>query len=346
MSWYFTPAIRTFEAARKHWDELNAACGNHMLSDSAFVMLLLRHFADGHVTLAVNTDVGQRGAGLLVRGRPGLWESFQPSQAPIGLFLLEYPDATGEELRKVLRKLPGHALQLSILQQDPDHTSLPLKNVQADFERLDYIRTARVTLTGTFEEYWKRRGTNLRHNLARQRRRLAEKGQRIELVVRCKPEEVAAAIREYGSLESRGWKAKEGTAVAEHNVQGRFYRDLFENFCARGEGLIYQLLFNGKVAAMDLCLKRDGMMVVLKTTYNEELNEFSPSFLMREEILRRLFVERQVRILEFYGRVMEWHTRWTDEIRTMYHVICFRKPWVRSLKAIIKTFRSQSGPTK
>jgi hypothetical protein len=317
-----------------------------MLLDSAFVSLLLRYFNYGNITLCLKQDMGQRGAGLLVRRRPGLWESFQPSQAPIGLFLLERPDSTGEKLREVLRKIPGHALQLSILQQDPDHTSVPLENAQPGFERLDYIRTSRITITGTFEEYWKRRGTNLRHNLARQRRRLVEKGHRTELVVRCKPEEVAAAIREYGSLESRGWKAKEATAVAEDNIQGRFYRDVFENFCARGEGLIYQFVFNGRVAATDLCLQRDGMMVVLKTTYNEELHEFSPSLLMREEILQRLFVERQVRVLEFYGRVMDWHTRWTDEIRTMYHVACFRKAWVRSLKAFIKHFRSPSKPTK
>ena len=343
MGWQFTPAGETFEGVRSRWDELNATRGNHILLDSTFVVLLLRYFADARVTLGINVDVDQRGVGLLSRKGPGLWETFQPSQAPIGLFLLARPDSTGDTLREVTHRLPGYALQLSVLQQDPDHTSVPLVHARPGLERLDYIHTSRITLTGTFEEYWKQRGTNLRHNLARQRRRLGEKGHKTELVVRCKPEEVAAAIREFGSLESRGWKAKEGTAVTEGNVQGRFYRDVFENFCARGEGIIYQLLISGRVAATDLCLQRDGMMVVLKTTYNEDLREFSPSLLMREEILRRLFAERQVRVVEFYGRVMEWHTRWTDETRTMYHLVCFRGPWVRPLKAFARHFWSKKA---
>lgn len=27
---------------------------------------------------------------------------------------------------------------------------------------------------------------------------------------------------------------------------------------------------------------------------------------------------------EFYGRLMDWHTKWSDEIRTLYHVTAFR----------------------
>ena len=50
-------------------------------------------------------------------------------------------------------------------------------------------------------------------------------------------------------------------------------------------------------------------MVVLKTAYDENLNDFSPAFMMREEILQRTFSEKKVRAVEFYGRVMEWHTR-------------------------------------
>jgi hypothetical protein len=31
---------------------------------------------------------------------------------------------------------------------------------------------------------------------------------------------------------------------------------------------------------------------------------------------------------------MEWHTRWTDEIRTMYHLNGYRWPWLGRLHGI------------
>ena len=324
MSWIFKPAAGLFEEVRKDWYALNASRGNHLLLDSRFVAPLLRHFGGPHVLLGINPDSRNPGMALLIKKAAGRWETFQPAQAPLGLILVGYRDQTGEGLLEMLGKLPGYPLELSVLQQDPDYSSFPAVPSQPHLETLDYIRTARLRLAGTFEDYWNSRGINLRHNLARQQRRLSEQGYTIELGVHRAPQEVAACIREYGRLESRGWKGKKGTAVAEDNGQGRFYRDVFEAFCAAGEGVIYQLLVNGKVAANDLCLVRDGMLIVLKTAYNENLANFSPALMMRRMIMERLHAEKQVRVVEFYGPLMDWHTRWCDEVRTMFHLNCFR----------------------
>jgi hypothetical protein len=55
---------------------------------------------------------------------------------------------------------------------------------------------------------------------------------------------------------------------------------------------------------------------------------------MREEACRRLFEEGRIRRIEFYGKVMEWHTRWTDEVRTMYHLNYYRWPVLGYLHAL------------
>ena len=65
-----------------------------------------------------------------------------------------------------------------------------------------------------------------------------------------------------GLLESTGWKGKEGSAVAAGNVQGRFYREMLENFCGCGKAVIYRLRLNGKTVASDLCLQRAGTLVI------------------------------------------------------------------------------------
>ena len=339
MTWKFEPAAQSFEPHRALWDDCNGTRSAHILLDSGFVSPLLKNFANGEVLFGYNAAPSEPGAVLLISRGKGRWETFQPSQAPLGLFLLGNPDANGAALQQLTRKLPGYALELSVLQQDPDYSAVPLAESRPGLERLDYIQTARITMTGDFEQYWKQRGSNLRHNLARRRRRMAEKNLTGELIARRAPGEVADAIREYGRLESAGWKGKDGTAVNLENAQGRFYRDTFEYFCGRGEAVIYQFVVDGKIVASDLCLVRDNMMVVLKTAYDEALNEFSPALMMREDIMKELFAENRVRVIEFYGRVMEWHTRWTEEVRTLYHVNCLRHLWVDSLKKLAKRFK-------
>ncbi len=337
MKWKFQPA-GTFDTVRETWDALNRSHTGHILLDSTFVAPLLRHFRGDKALLGVCQDPTPNGMVLLTRKRAGVWETFQPAQAPIGLIVLGATDLSQQRLPSLMRQLPGYAVQLSMLQQDPDYSSVPANNGSRAQETVEYIHTARITLNGTFEEYWKARGTNLRHNLARRRRRMTEKGYTLELVERRSPREMAEAIQEHGRLEETGWKGREGTAIAEGNVQGRFYRELFEGFCARGEAVVYQLLFNGQVVASDLCLVRNSMMVVLKTAYDESLSDFSPAFLMREEIMRRLFANKQLRVVEFYGRVMDWHMRWTDEVRTLYHVSYYRHSWVRTARQFAKRF--------
>jgi len=335
MTWRFRPAAQNFAALSKTWDDINKSRGNHILLDAGFVAPLLRNFDDGKALIGIEESDSSRGAALVVRKGPGLWETFQPSQAPIGLFVLEQPNSGVKQIHALARALPGFAMQFSVLQQDPDYASVEYDQDSTGLERLDYINTARINLTGSFEDYWKQRAGKFKYNLSRRRRRMQELGMSSELIVRRKPEEVAAAIHEYGSLEASGWKNSGGTAVVEDNAQGRFYREMFEHFCERGEGHIFQFLVNGRVAASDLCLLRDGMLVLLKTTYAEDLGEISPALLMREDALRLLFAEKNAHILEFYGRVMDWHTRWTDDVRTLYHINCYRTSWTKPLKQLV-----------
>jgi len=150
---------------------------------------------------------------------------------------------------------------------------------------------------------------------------------------------VRGAVREFGLLESKGWKGQEGTAIEENNLQGQFYREVLEAFCATGEGLVYQLALDGKVVASDLCLARGGMLVVLKTAYDETIEKVSPALLMRQDILQVLFEEKMIRVVEFYGKVLDWHLKWTDQVRGMYHVNLYRNTLVARLRGLVKRFR-------
>jgi Acetyltransferase (GNAT) domain len=338
MGWSYGTALQAFAQVQtmKQWDALNCSSHNHILLDSRFVAACLRWLAGPDVLLGADDPAHAHCMALVTKKSLGVWETFQPAQAPLGMVVSDKSRRPDEFLREILFSLPEPILQLGVLQQDPDFsTFLPL-SMGPQFELLEYIQTPRLPIAGPFDKYWSSRSGNLRHNLARQQKRIREKGSRLELVVHCTLEEMAGAVCEYARLESGGWKGHEGTALTGENAQGRFYRDIMEAFSATKEALIYQLLLDGKVVASDLCLARNGMLIVLKTAYDETISQMSPALLMRQEIIQRLFEAKTIHVVEFYGRVLDWHLKWTDQVRSMYHINCFRNRLVAEVRGVVK----------
>ncbi|MES2152616.1 MAG: GNAT family N-acetyltransferase [Pseudomonadota bacterium] len=330
MSWHFLPATRFAEQAPR-WRQLHATGDASPLLADDFVAALLADLARGDEVLGWLERDGQTLAmTVLAPQGKGVWNTFQPPQAPVGIWLQHPGLKTGEELARLLRALPGPALLLGLTQCDPDLLARAPNSPAA--RSLDYHSTARITLSGGFGAYWNARGKNLRANLKKQRARLAREGIATRLQVSRERHEMAAAVADFGQLESAGWKGKGGTAVGGGAAQSRFYERMLEAFSARGAACVYRYWIGEQLAAMDLCVEGRDSFIVLKTTYDEQrAGTFSPALLMREEALRGLFDEGRFARLEFYGKVMEWHTRWTDEVRTLYHMTQYRWPLLARL---------------
>lgn len=330
VSWSLVRAAR-FRDHVAEWDALHAEGPASPLLAPDFVAPLLDCFGGGVELLAIYKADGQVHAmALLAPKGGGRWQTFQPAQAPIGLWL-QRPGADMAALAGALvRALPGFTLLLGVTQVDPHLDPRPASGSRTD--SLDYIDTARITVRGSFDDYWLARGKNLRANLKKQRARLQREGVATRLEVVRDPAAVAAAVADYGRLESAGWKAGGGTAVHADNAQGQFYRTMLEAFCRRGMGSIYRYWLGGQLVASDLCVEGGGCIVVLKTAYDEAVpGALSPTLLMREDACRLLFGEARFGRIEFYGKVMEWHLRWTDEVRTLYHLNIYRWPALRLL---------------
>jgi hypothetical protein len=342
-NWSFHPALDAFDHFRDRWDALNRAHDNHILLDSGFVAILLRHFGSDDVVLAINEDSGNPALALLERKAPGIWETFQPSWAPLGLILCGDGERAKENLSSLIRSLPGYAVELGVLQQDPSCAGFSAVDNCNWVEKLDYMQTARIPLEGTFQEYWASREDRLRKNNDRLRRRMAEKGLEVSFTTIRDRAGVEGGIREFGRLESKGWKLKEGTAVGIDDAQAHFYRAVLENFCERREGVIYQLRVDGQVVATDICAVRDQMAIVIKTTYDEDWKVWAPGVLLREDIVRDLYAGGRVRNYEFYGPLMDYQLRWTKDVRTLYHLTCFRHSWVRGARKVAKRIQRRTS---
>jgi CelD/BcsL family acetyltransferase involved in cellulose biosynthesis len=324
-------SIAKFEEQSEKWDRLNHQGPQSPLLTSMFLRPLLEEFGTGDEILAVCGKPDPFAMAILRRQTRFAWETFQPSQAPLGAWM-QIPEADTEELAlSLIKTLPGPALMLGITQLDPEMVRRPKDS--AVLKTADYIQTSRISIGGSFDEYWAQRGKNLRHNLKRQRNQLATRAIEYAVDAVVSPSEVAAAVAEYSKLESAGWKAKTGTAVGRDDAQGRFYTHLLQAHCAQRHGRIYRFWLGGQVVAIDLCVDDGATFVILKTGYDETITNFSPALLLREEYFRELF-GAGIRRIEFYGRVMDWHTKWSNETRTLYHINCYRSPLIPALQSV------------
>lgn len=332
-NWYLHPT-EDFERLSEHWQALNSRSWNTPLLDPLFIRPLLSEFSSGKELIAVCGAVSDPLAmAVLSPSGHGAWQTFQPAQAPLGIWLHRNKTVCDETLFRLVRFLPGFAWLIGISQQDPDFTSRPTE--QGRFRTLDYIRTARITVPEDFSTYWASRGKNLRHTMKRQRNRLSRKGIEPRLEALTRPQDMTRAVADYGVLESSGWKGRTDNAVHADNRQGRFYTAMLEALASVNEAIVYRYWYNDKLVASDLCVHRNENMIILKTTYDETQKDTSPSHLMRETIFKYLFDKQQFQTIEFFGRVMDWHTKWSDEIRTMFHLNYYRYPLLRTLHPII-----------
>lgn len=331
--WSNLPArlLMSDQALIQVWDSLNEERGGVPFLDANVIAAALDIFGIGSERLLVGRQDGKIVCMLVLlpQGR-FRWVTFQPSQIPLGASVVGKNLSLIEISKSLCRGPLGLCLAISLTQQDPNLTQREPDGSDSEF--IDYIDTGWIDITGSFDDYWAARGKNLRQNMKKQRNKLLAEEVEIRMLELSKVDEMAGVIERYGNLESSGWKSERGTAIHRDNDQGRFYLKILEQAASINEALVFEYRFDGKTVAMNLCLFRSGVLIVLKTVYDESISSaFSPAFLLRQEELIKFFGEGKVHRLEYYGRIMEWHTKWTDKKRTLFHLTVYRNSWIKRL---------------
>ena len=323
-------ALQNSPQLAQDWDHLNVAQGNLPFMTADAIISALKLLGNGSERLLIgHHEGGPLAMFLLTPAGRFQWQTFQPSQLPLGAWVADAGVELESLARSLMRSSFGLCLGLSITQVDP--RIAPRRQDAPDSRNSDYIDTGWIDIQGKFEDYWSARGKNLRQNMRKQRAKLLADGVKLSMQVLRGHSDMAPAVARYGSLESAGWKAQKGTAIHPDNEQGRFYRELLEHASRQGEAVIYQYRFDDRIVAINLCLQRQGTLVVLKTTYDESIQGLSPAFLLREVELQELHQEGQIKHLEYFGRFMDWHSKWTDQKRTLYHLTLYRWPLLKRL---------------
>jgi len=333
MSWDFVDMNTALSCGSRplntEWDFLNDTLFHgHPLLSWAFIDPLIRHYGTDNLLVGrYRQDLDVQALVLVQRRHPMLWQTFLPGQAPISPIL----SSPTFEVMALLRALPGVAIGIDLLCLDPEYSFRVDSTLEPRHERHEHCTTTTVSLDTTFDLYWSSRPKNLRKNMKRYFSRVDDSGHGTTLRVARSPADLQSALNRYGMLESAGWKGKAGTAIHPTNQQGRFYADVLGAFSAFNGARVYELYVGDSLAASRLCVARGGMLVVLKTTYDEALSHFAPGRLLLYRLLEREFLEKEFTEIEFYTNASHDSITWATATRGIFHLSYYRHPVFRRL---------------
>lgn len=318
------------------WDRLNEhlfQC-NPML-ESRFVDALLRHFGDGSERLCIFHTAGVARSMCLLRQRgPGFWASFLPAQAQIGPALMETPDS----VNLLFPGLPGIVGQIDFLCNDPAYGDLSGRGYPGR-ETRDHALTMEIRLTGDFEQYWAKRSRKLVQNMARHERRLQTDGVAVRWTQIDNAADIEAAVWRYATLESRGWKGKGRTAITIDNAQGRFYQDVMARFAGASQATVHELWLNERLAASRLAIHTGRTLVMLKTSYDEELSKYAPGRLLLRRVIQDAHERFPGGVIEFYTDADIDQLAWSTDRRWVRHVSLYRSAAAANLLMLARVTR-------
>ena len=146
---------------------------------------------------------------------------------------------------------------------------------------------------------------NLRRNL----RRLEEMG-RVEMQLEEAPSRLDLLLEQGFQIESSGWKADCGTAIASSPTTRRFYAAVARWAMEAGLLRLSFLRLDGRAIAFAFALQDDTAFYLLKGGYDPAYRRFAPGKLLSRSLMARAVASGAQRF-EFLGAAEPWKLEWT-----------------------------------
>ena len=254
-----------------------------------------------------------------------------PGQAPLSL---TYVDSKLDKrlisiaIKELFKILPKVALRVTFLRQDPDLVNKELYTGFLSSVITNCSSNTSIPMTDSFEKYWSNRSKKLRKGVARKITKLKNEDVKVYLKAISAEYEIEESVNQYGDLESAGWKGKDGSAINKNNIQGKFYKNILLENAKSQHSMVFHLLFDEKIVASLLTIYNSKMIIVLKTTYDEKLSNFSPGRLLDYFMIREVNELKISRSLENFTNASESDKKWCTRFRDMYHVEFYRWKWL------------------
>jgi CelD/BcsL family acetyltransferase involved in cellulose biosynthesis len=197
-------------------------------------------------------------------------------------------------------------------------------------------RSPHVSTSAGWDAYRAQRPRKFMKELARLRRRLAERGA-VEFVVHSGGADLDAALDEFVAIESSGWKAGTGTAIASRDASRRFYADIARWAAERGWLRLAFLRLDGRAIAAEFDLACAGALYSLKCGFDTEYRAFGPGQLLTHDCVKLAFDEG-LASYEFLGTDEHYKMNWTDATRERVRVRSFPRTVSGDLSAVARHY--------
>jgi len=179
-----------------------------------------------------------------------------------------------------------------------------------------------LSLPSSYDELLASKSPMFRANLRRRRRQLERLG---TLSVERVTDDAMLLERldEGFALERKGWKGRQGTAIAQDKRTRAFYTELAEGAARHGYLALFFLRLDGRPIAFHYGIVHGGIYYVPKLAYDESLKGCSPGLVLVEEAIKD-GIARGLTGYDFLGDAVEWKTKWSSHIEPSHWLFIFR----------------------
>jgi len=133
--------------------------------------------------------------------------------------------------------------------------------------------------------------------LRRQRNRLAEHGE-VTFSVATQPDDIARDLETFLRLEASGWKARRGTALAQHDGDAAFIRRAVKDAAARGACEIVTLRAGETPVAAAVVLRHLDRAFYFKLGVDENFSKYSPGVQLTLDLTRHMCADTAIAMVD------------------------------------------------
>jgi CelD/BcsL family acetyltransferase involved in cellulose biosynthesis len=295
-------------AVAAEWDELALRLGSSPFARPGWFSCWLDAFGSvGLRVVALRRD-GGLAAVLPVLERRGTVRSatnwHTPAYGPVA-----EDDAAAEELFAALFRTGPRRVDLSFVASESAER-LRAAAGRRSFASRVVQRSPYVAIEGDWESYLGGLSRNVRGNLGRRRRRIAERGE-LAVEVFEGGGALPALLRESFQLEASGWKGEQSKAILSSPETLRFYERLAGWAAEVGMLRLALLRLDGRTIAFNLSLEAEGRHYLLKLGHDASLDDLSPGTVLTGAMIERAFA-LGLKSYEFLGGPDPYKLRWTS----------------------------------
>lgn len=288
--WSILP-LATLEALRREWHALAAAALDpNPFYEPDFLLAARALGEEGGLSVLVAREAKDAGAllALIPLRRPGwrqgwlrtAWMMHENAYTPLTTPLVRRDGAAlilDSLLDEAPALFPGTAWLFPLLP-----TSRPFwQHVRAALEArgrahlaVRHFARAAIETDADFDLYTGRHGQTLQ----RRERKLATHGRIHYVVAEGGTPEGEAMLEAFLTLEAKGWKGKQGTALASRPASLAFARQAFRG---TSPATLYEaLLLNDRPLAINVNLLSGGVLYTIKAAFDEDYRGYSPGNLL------------------------------------------------------------------